>query len=428
MLGIYFSAFWECTLLAPRVERHIIKASHYLYEYCDHICFKSKNLYNYSNYLTRQEFINNGRWLRFYDLDKKLKSENQLDYRSLPAQSSQQVLRLQEKNWKSFFNSVRDWKNNPSKYTGRPRLPKYKKKNGRFITIFTNQQCKLREGFILLPGGKKLQTKITSNPQQVRIIPKGTCYYIEVVYKINVPHKSIKEPDKIISIDLGVDNLATIVNNIGLTPIIINGRILKSVNQFYNKKRSLFMSYIKDKGMSKKLQKLHLKRNCKVEDYIHKSSRYIINYCLENKIDTIIIGNNKDWKREIDTGKVNNQKFVSIPFKTFIRQIKYKAEAYDLNVIITEESYTSKASFLDKDPVPVYSKNSDNKYTFSGKRIKRGLYKSGDGILINADCNGAYNVLKKVIFKSSLEEKIEGVGLHPVRINPSYRDSYKGVL
>jgi len=413
-------------MIVKRVERHLIKPSDHLYNYCDDICFKSKNLYNYSNYLIRQEYIFNHKFTGFYELDKMLKETNQSDYRSLPAQTSQQTLRLLEKNWKSFFAINKDYKENPSKYKGRPGLPKYKKKKGRYTAIFTNQQCEIKEGFIKFPKScERIRTEVKDRLQQVRIVPGGNSYIIEIVYEREVPEKS-DEIKNAISIDLGVNNLATIVNNIDLKPIVIEGKIIKSVNQYYNKKKAKLMSFIGNRGNSKRIISLSNKRNRKIDDYLHKSSRFIIDYCEKNSIDTIIIGNNPQWKQKAGMGKVNNQNFVSIPFKKLINQIKYKGEEKGINVKIVKESYTSKASFLDNDIIPEYKEEKKKKYTFSGKRIYRGLYKSKNGILINSDCNGAYNCMRKVIPKFSLDEGIEGVGLHPVRFVPSLRQTNKG--
>lgn len=414
--------------MVKRVERHLIKKSNELYKYCDDICFKSKNLYNYSNYIIRQEYITNHKFIGFCKLDKVLKTDNQIDYRALPNQTAQQNLRLLEKNWKSFFAANKDYKKNPSKYTGRPRLPKYKKKQGRHIAIFTNQQCEIKDGFIKFPkAGKKIKTAVKENLQQVRIIPQSNCYIIEIVYKIEVTEE-LPEIKNVISIDLGVNNLATIVNNIGIEPIVIEGKIIKSINQYYNKEKARLMSFVGNKGNSNRIISLTNKRNCKVDDYLHKSSRFIIDYCQENSIDTIIIGNNPGWKQKVNLGKVNNQKFIFIPFKKLINQIKYKSEEVGINVKIVNESYTSKSSFLDSDIIPEYKIGNNEKYIFSGRRIYRGLYRSKAGILINSDCNGAYNCMRKVIPKFSLEEGIEGVRLHPIRLIPSLRQSNKGNL
>jgi putative transposase len=294
--------------------------------------------------------------------------------------------------------------------------------------MFTNQQCEIKDGFIKFPkSAEKIKTAVKENLAQVRIVPKGNSYIIEIVYQIEIPEE-FADIKKAIAIDLGVDNLATIVNNIGLKPIVIEGKIIKSINQYYNREKARLMSFVGDRGKSNRIISLTEKRNRKIDDYLHKSSRFIIDYCREYSIDTIIIGNNPGWKQKVSIGKVNNQKFVSIPFKKLINQIKYKSEERGINVKVVNESYTSKASFLDSDNIPEYRAENTEKHTFSGRRIYRGLYTSKEGILINADCNGSYNCMRKVIPKFSLEEGIEGVGLHPVRLIPSCRQSDKGNL
>ena len=398
-----------------RVERHIIKPNHKYYNLLSDFCYKSKNLYNYANFLIRQEFINNGNWIRYNDLDKILKQEgNNFDYKNMPlANCSQQCLRLLDKNWKSFFQSIKDYSQNPSKYLGRPKLPKYLPKNGRNILIVTNQNCKIQKGIVKFSKvfkGFYIKTKV-NKLQQVRIIPKDRYLIVEIVYKIDdlIP---MLDNNKYISIDLGLDNFVTVVNNCGLKPFVINGKGLKSINQYYNKQISHYKSIAKRVNKldyTNKISKITNKRNNKVDDFIHKASRYVINYCRDNEINTIIIGNNKNWKQNSKMSKVVNQNFISIPYYKFIEKVKYKAEEIGINVIITEESYTSGTSFLDNE-LPIkenYNKN---------RRIHRGLFVSNDGIKINADVNGAYQIMKKV-FPEAFSNGIEGVGLHPFKVD-----------
>lgn len=398
-----------------RVERHIIKSNHKYYNLLNEFCYKSKNLYNYANFLIRQEFINNGNWIRYNDLDKILKQEgNNFDYKNMPlASCSQQCLKLLDKNWKSFFQSVKDYNQNPSKYLGRPKLPKYKKKNGKNILILTNQNCKIQKGIVEFPKAFKgfhIKTKV-NKLQQVRIIPKDRYLVIEIVYKTDdvIP---MLDNNKYISIDLGLDNFVTVVNNCGLKPFIINGKGLKSINQYYNKQTSHYKSIAKRMNKldyTNRINKITNKRNNKVDDFIHKASRYVINYCRDNEINTIIIGNNKNWKQNSKMSKVVNQNFITIPYYKFIEKVKYKAEEIGINVIITEESYTSGTSFLDNE-LPVkenYNKN---------RRIHRGLFISNSNLKINADVNGAYQIMKKV-FPKAFSNGIEGVGLHPFKVD-----------
>lgn len=398
-----------------RVEKHIIKPNNKYYSLLDEFCYKSKNLYNYANYIIRQEFINNGKWIRYNDLDKLLKQEgNNFDYKNMPlASTSQQCLKLLDKNWKSFFQSIKDYRKNPNKYLGRPKLPKYKQKDSRNLIVLTNQNCKINKGIIKFPKAFKgfyLKTKI-NNLQQVRIIPKDNYIVIEVVYKIeNI--KQLIDNNRYIGIDLGLDNFATITNNCGLIPLVINGKGLKSINQYYNKKISHYKSIAKRVNKldyTNRMRKLTLKRNNKIEDYIHKTSRFVVDYCRNNEINTIVIGNNKNWKQNSKMSKRVNQNFISIPYYNFIQKVQYKAEEFGIQVVITEESYTSGTSFLDGEyPIKEnYNKN---------RRKYRGLFVSNKGTKINADVNGSYQIIKKV-FPKAFADGIEGVGLHPFKVD-----------
>ena len=402
-------------MIVNRVERHIINKNNKYYKLLDEFCFMSKNLYNFANYNIRKQFIEENKWLRYNDMDKLFKQKNMnFDYKNMPtAQSAQQDLMLLEKNWKSFFKSVKDYAKHPNKYTGRPKLPKYLPKNGRNILVLTNCNCKVKDGIIKFPkvfNEFSLNTKI-KKLQQVRILPRNRHIVIEIVYRIEIQELQLGN-GKYISIDIGLDNLAAITNNIGIKPIVINGKGLKSINKYYNKE----LSYYKEiaKRMNKldytnKMNKLTIKRNNKVNDFAHKASKYVIDYALENDISAIVVGNNKDWKRESQMSKKVNQSFVGIPHQDFINKLIYKAENVGITVISTEESYTSGTSFLDNE-LPE-KKNYDK-----SRRIFRGLFKSNKNILINADINGSYQIMKKV-FPEAFVEGIEDVGLHPVRVN-----------
>ncbi len=332
------------------------------------------------------------------------------NYKSLPAQTAQQILRLLDKNWLSFFRSLKDWKKHPAKYLGRPQLPKYRKKNGEFLLLFTNQQVRLKNGVLYLPKAiLNIKTRIHHKLKGARILPQGVGYLLEILYeKDNPPSQS--QQNRIVSIDLGLNNLITMVNNIGAPPIVINGKSIKALNQNFNKRKSRLQSIYDKIGVknSKKQQQLFLKRKKQIKDRLHKASRYVINWCLKNNIDTLVVGYNKKWKQTINIGKRNNQHFVNIPFYMAIKQLKYKCEDHGIHFIITDEGYTSKCSFLDNEPIQQHAK-------YLGKRIKRGLFKSFNGTLINADVNGAYNIMRKVV-PNAFAEGIEGVGLHPERI------------
>ena len=406
------------TIIQTRVEKHIIKSSDKYFSVLIDFCHKAKNLYNHANYLIRQTFTTDKKWIRYAELDKLLKADEEYpDYRNMPtAQSAQQILRLLYKNWKSFFSSIKDWSAHKEKYSGRPKLPKYLKKNGNFLLIMTNQECKLKDGKIHFPKvfqGFTLTPKFTEKEnfksfQQIRLIPTRNRIITEIIYNIKV---SEKKPDnqRYIGIDIGVDNLATVCNNTGEQAFIINGKPLKSINQYYNKTISHYREICKrmnSSDYSERMDRLTKKRNAKIDDYLHKASRYIINYCLKHDIHKIVIGKNKEWKQNINLSKRVNQNFVQIPFARLIEMIQYKAEECGIAVILTEESYTSGTSFVDNEE-PV--KENYNK----SRRVHRGLFISNYGIKINADLNGAYQILKKV-FPIKWDR---GCVLHPFVVN-----------
>lgn len=369
------------------VERHQIVSKD-----IDILCFLSKNLYNRANYCLRQSFIATKKLPNEFELTGKLARRFNVDYKALPAQTSQQIIKLLYKNWKSFFASIKEYRKSPSKFLGRPKLPKYKDKlNGRNIIVFTNQQCKLKDNLIYFPKQsnlKPLKTRV-ENLQQVRIVPNTTGYIIEVVYNQTI-NTVLTKPNSYLGIDLGLNNFATLFNNTDYSSFIVNGKPLKSINQYYNKELARLKSYLGNKS-SHKIRKLTLKRNNKIIDYIHKSSKLIVEYAIKYQIETIVIGNNKDWKQEINLGKKNNQNFVQLPFATLISQIQYKALLNGIKVEVTEESYTSKTDHLALEPMKHIEK--ENRL---GKRIKRGLFKSSTNKLINCDVNGAIGMIIKV--------------------------------
>jgi len=401
-------------MIVNRVEQHRIKKTDPMWKIVDDLCFKSKNVYNCANYIIRQEFISNHNYISSNDLDKIM--QKQECYSILGSQAAQKTLQLLDKNWKSFFVAIKDWGKHPEKYFGRPRIPKYKNvQNGRNILMLKNIQCKIKDGYLTFswkPFRKfRIPTKVKGKLMQVRFVPKSGYYTMEIVYQINAPEITI-ESKNIVGIDIGIDNFATISNNIGTTPIIINGRIVKSFNQYYNKKKAELQADLKVRhkmDWSNKLQKLTDKRNNKISNFLHNASKIIIDWCVFYEIDTIVIGKNDNWKQESKMIKKVNQNFVQIPHALFIDKLKYKAENKGIKVICTEESYTSGTSFLDSE-LPI--KENYNK----GRRIKRGLFKSNTGKLINADLNGAYQIIKKV-FPNVFTNGIEGAGSHPIRLN-----------
>lgn len=406
------------TLYLKLIERHIITRKHKNYKFLDSMCFKSKNLYNSALYIIKQEFINNGRWIRYNELNKILKETNQFDYRAITNNSAQQILMLLDSNLKSYFQSIKSWKRDNKKFLGCPQFPKYKnKETGRNIFVYTYVQLGYKYNHITFPKLEcllPLKTKIPKEQiKQVRIIPQTSCYIIEVVYEIQEIIKENKN-NNWLAIDLGLNNLATCISNNIKNGFIINGKPLKSINQYYNKKKAKLQSQLKknhNKFISKRIGKLTLKRNNKINDYLHKTSKKIIDKCLENNINNIVIGKNDGWKQEVSIGKRNNQNFVQIPFENFIQKIAYKAKLKGLEVNIINESYTSKCSSLDLESIEKHEQ-------YLGKRIRRGLFKTYEGKLINADVNGALNILRKQVADDVLMEPIcRGLAHNPIKIN-----------
>lgn len=379
----------------------------------DYNCLLSKNLYNYANYYVREMFIERGYWLRSREMEKNFKSSD--PYKDLMSQPSQQTLKMLDAVWKSFFLAVRDWKKNPSKYLGRPSPPKYLPKNGRYIWSIKNNGCRIRNGrleFVIKRLSKvSIPTKARGRLLCVRFVPKGTCYVMEIVTEVEVPEQPTGEPNRIAGIDLGVNNLVTVANNIGLMPIIVNGKGIKAINQFYNKRKAQIQSELMIRNSlrkSRRLDEMSFKRFCRIKTKFHQISRLIVDYCVANNIDTLICGLNKGWKQEVNTGKLNNQRFSYIPYDMLIKQLAYKCEDTGIRFVTVEEAYTSGTSVLDGEQPT--KENYDK-----SRRIKRGLFKWSGGV-VNADVNAACQIIKKV----SPNAFADGVGagdLQPVILN-----------
>jgi putative transposase len=408
------------------VERHVINRNDPRYSVIDEAAFKSKNLYNAGNYEVRQSYIHLGKYLNYHEVQKRMQSHEA--YKALPAKVSQQVLMQLHHDWVSFFKARDAYNKDPSKFLGRPKLPKYKHKTeGRNILIYTIQAMSqgkkgLRRGMIkpsMLPI--EVHTK-QKEIDQVRIVPRKGFYVVEVVYEKEVKQASVN-PALYAGIDIGMNNLVALTSNKpGFRSVLVNGCPVKSINQFYNKRRAELQKQRGTTGTTKRMERMTNKRNRRIDHYMHTVSHQIIDLLVREGIGVLCIGKNDGWKQEANMGKRNNQNFVSIPHARFIAMLTYKAELVGITVKITEESYTSKASLLDLDPLPVRIKG-DEKYTFSGKRVKRGLYRASDGRKINADINGAGNIVRKVapdaFGRKAVEdgkEVLASLVVHPVRI------------
>ncbi len=421
-------------------------------------CHLSKNLWNQAHRLIYSYYKKYGYVPSYEELDNTLNKQSYYkkdgkvnpdfdNYHKLGGATAQQILKVYIKSWISYLKGIADYwkskKNGENKdYTGMPREPGYKKKDGEFELIFTSQQIKFRETkngdvWMYFPNnkgkglkdkdGKPLRIKLGNTNDLdpyllkrlmngkfdiVRVIPKGTGYWIEIVYDQEVL-KNVNEiykldEDIIMSIDLGVENLAAITDNIGNRPIIIKTEILKADNQWYNKRkaelssiydRQIFGCYLKkDKHgnvrylvnkTGKKTDILTENRNNSVMDDLHKVSRYLISHALKIKSKTVAFVKNVGWKQSVKMGKRNNQNFVQIPHKKLIDMTRYKAQEYGIDVINDTEEYTSKCSFPDSEDICFHTK-------YMGKRIHRGLFEASKGMKINSDVNGSYNFLRKI--------------------------------
>ena len=391
------------------VDRHIIKDNRF-----EDICLKSGLLYNYVLYLVRQGIFNK-EYLKEYDLSTKLGRENQFDFRQLPASVSQQVVGQVFKSVNSWIKLKSDFDRNPDKYNNhRPHLPKYKKGKKQNMVVFTTFSCRVKDdGYIHFVKNviEPIKTNVKKDElKQVRIVPQATCYVVEVIYERKETDLNL-DKDNFLSIDLGLNNLCSCISNVGIKPFIINGKVIKSLNRWYNKKKARLMSYVGDNGTSRRIRRISLYRNCWIDDKMHKISKYIVNFCVSNNIGRIIIGLNKEWKQEINIGRRNNQHFVSIPHSKLIDKIMYKAKLLGIEVVTHEESYTSKIDHLAFEEM----KYQDN---YLGKRKRRGLFQSSIGKLINADINGAIGIARKVVGDSCINTIVSsGLAFNPIRLN-----------
>ncbi|MGF9964365.1 RNA-guided endonuclease InsQ/TnpB family protein [Bacillus rhizoplanae] len=356
-------------------------------------------------------------FLSYNFLDCLFKTMKQQDYTNLPAQTNQSVMKKLYQNWKSFFASMKAYQKHPSTFTGRPRIPKYIKSSMKEI-VFTNQVCKLQDKYIRFP---KTSIKLNigklfgyiENLKEIRVSPSYGKFKVEIVTEQSEPTSEHIDNNCYMSIDLGINNIATITTNTGATPMLVKGNVIKSINQYYNKQKAYLLGILRHgkepkegPHTSKRLERLHEKRFLKIKDLFHKMSCHIVQFAAQHEISTIVIGKNTSWKQHSDMGKRQNQSFCHIPHNLLIEMITYKAKRKGIGVQVVDESYTSKASFLDNDVIPTYGE--EDIPIFSGKRIKRGLYRTKENKLLNADVNGSYNILKKVVPKA-FADGIEGL-------------------
>lgn len=403
-----------------QVERHCIRKGHRAFAAIDAASFASKNLYNKALYEVRQHFFKTGEVYFQSQLDKMLKSSP--EYRALPAKVAQLVLMQLTDNWAAYFAAVAAYQLDPAKFRGLPRIPKYLDKQGRFVLQYNQQAINAKKSLkkqLVHPSGLPIVTKTKQAPgsvRQIRIVPMASEYVVEVIYVAEEKPKPELDATRRAGLDIGVDNLATVTfDRPGAIAFAISGRELKSMNQYYNKRKAELQSLLPNgRHTSRQIDRMGDRRYWRIQDVFHKASRLVVDRLVAAKVGVLIIGKNAEWKQEVNMGKVNNQTFCSIPHARFIDMLTRKAEAEGIQVICQEEAYTSKCSFLDLEPIEKHE-------IYAGKRIKRGLFRTADGTLINADCNGAYNHIRKFdpnAFSKPVvrtRKEIEGFVVHPIR-------------
>ena len=384
--------------------KHLTKEE---YNILRELCRAAKNLTNQAIYNVRQHYFQEKQFLKYESNYHEMK--NCESYKLLNSNMAQQTLKDVNEMFKSFFSLIKLAKK--GKYNFKHiKLPNYLPKNGYANLIIGMINIK-DDNILTIPYSytfkKKYETKIqikipkvleNKKIKEIRIIPKFNARFFEIQYTYEIQEEEIKlNTNNALAIDLGINNLCTCVTNIGKS-FIVDGKKLKSINQFFNKQNAKLQS-IKDKQNIKRQTKqqflISRKRKNKVDDYINKTCRHIINYCLSYDIGTLVIGYNQSFQNKTNLGKRNNQIFTQLPFGKIREKLEYLCKRYNINYILQEESYTSKASFFDNDDLPTYNMDNPQTYEFSGKRVKRGLYQTKDGYRFNADCNGALNILRK---------------------------------
>ena len=400
-------------------ERHLVKPNHELYKALDDLTFKAKNLYNHGLYLYRQSYFEHKKnpenpVLSWADIDKSLRKQGHADIHALPSKVAGAVLKSLGENIASYWKLVR--LKREGGLAQKLKLPHYlHKTNGRYVLSFNYQTFGAKRGsnleLFLCPKGINLPipTKV-DNPKQVRIVPSHNNFIIEVIY--DAEESLSKSTSKYAGIDLGVDNFATVTFSTKNQPLIIKGLELKSINQGYNRLIAKAQSLLPgSQKTSRSIHRLWSRRSWILRTKIHQMTAFLATLFDEMQIEKVFIGKNNNWKQKLPFGKKVKQRFAFLPYETFIEQLQYKCQLRGIAVVIQEESYTSKASFLDSDDIPVYGETANPK--FSGRRIKRGLYRTGDGRLINADVNGSYNIMRKGLMNSQLSFNVDNPLIHP---------------
>ena len=392
------------------------------------MCFFSKNLYNLTLYNIRQYYFVEKKHLR-YESNYHLTKENE-NYKLLQAGVSQQTMKIVDRAFHSFFALVEKARRGEYRFQD-IKLPKYRDKGSLFNLVLQSNAISIKGGFLSVPmsnaftkifGREKIKIKLPERVpvekiKEIRIIPilNGKKFKIQYVYEVEEENLNLNQAETL-AIDIGLENLATCISTVG-TSFLMNGRGIKSINRLWNKRCAELQSRLpKNQHTSNLIRRLTLKRNNRVNDCIKKTARYIINHCIENNIGTIVCGYNSDFKRGINLGRKTNQQFTQLSFGNLREQLENLCRRYGMNYLEQEESYTSKASFLDLDEIPKYNADNPQEYKFIGKRIKRGLYQSSDGRIVNADINGAANILRKSSRNFNFEKLGRGLLASPLRI------------
>lgn len=410
------------------VKQQIVGMSVREYQTLRLLCRLSKNLYNESLYSIRQFYFAEKKYLNYvanYHVCKD--SEN---YKSLGADIAQQTMKVVDRTFKSFFSLIVKAKTGSYQFN-QISLPHYLDKEGFFSLILPTAHVTFKDGFFVLPMARAFkkehcELKFRVPPQidsksikEIRIHPKHKAQFFELEFVYaKEPIGTDLNAEKFLGIDLGLDNLATCVTSDG-SAFIVDGKNLKSYNRLYNKENARLQAPKDKQGIKGITRRQYLnlrKRNRRVNHAMSVAAKRIVNYCIENRIGNIVVGYNPDWKREINISKQNNQNFVQIPHGKLREKLKYLCELYGIVYVEQEESYTSKASFFDDDFLPTYDANNSQPYKFSGRRITRGQYKSAAGTVLNADVNGALNILRKCSLISLVALQDRGCVSQPRRI------------
>lgn len=382
-------------------EIHQVNKENPLYDVFDDLCFKAKNLYNAALYTFRQSFFVDGaKTLGWMEISTMFSKSKQADYASLQSKVANNVIKMLGANISSFWELLK--LKRKGEYNRKVKLPKYlHKTEGRFVLDFRTGTISRKRGekgeIILCPKSYniKIPTKIKEKIKCVRVVPCRNYYKVEVIYEIkdSVP----KNEGCIAGIDPGSKNLLAIAfSDKGKNPAIISGKKIKSINCYFNKMIGEAQSKLRPGTYrSSWLDRLWTKRENKLSYEMHVISNFVANLLDESGCSKVVIGDNKNQKQEINLGRQNNRKFVQIPHQKLFRMLEYKCKRKGIEVILREESYTSKASFIDNDFIPQFDPENKKEYKFSGKRLKRGIYKTSTGKKINADINGAYNIMAK---------------------------------